>query len=268
MLSTTAPSNKNFCVQQVLVGGGLQGVAFGVMFATVKAEVEIEDRIDPLDQFGVSFTTSQKGVVTANTQGTPKDADTGIYSLLANPNLELTVTMVEAGPGAPYSDSYQREWSCTRTNPTNPSNPWEHQGTAPPTASNATAKVSYGQALSCKPKLTPPYLQLDKSVVDPGGIVSGGLPSPNSWTLKASGPKEIAGPGGLSKTPIPIGTYAFPRKPQRTLQKSQVSNQQTTSPLPVTGAAGRVLMALTAVGIGAVAFGLLLVNKKRSRERS
>ena len=51
MLAAQAPSS----IAQEMVGGGRQGVAFGVLVSTVQLNKQVTSRIDPSDAFGVSI---------------------------------------------------------------------------------------------------------------------------------------------------------------------------------------------------------------------
>ena len=81
MLAAQAPSS----IAQEMVGGGRQGVAFGVLVSTVQLSKQVSSRIDPSDAFGISIRSlpSNDLLGSANT-GTANTASTGPITVLTS----------------------------------------------------------------------------------------------------------------------------------------------------------------------------------------
>lgn len=205
MLYVDAPSSgRPFEVAQTMQGGGLQGVAFAVMFATSRAEIEVEDRINGTGDLAVEMNADQLPdpvIATIPGAGSATNADTGVQELLVPAGQPVEIGFEAAGGN--LFDSYAQRWVCERTDPDSPDDPWQYEGQEPPQP--AESLLGAGEAISCTVTLTPPYLTLEKNLEDEySGLDLG----PEAWLLSAAGPTDVAPqPGSTVRQPVAIGEY-------------------------------------------------------------
>lgn len=211
MLYVDAPSSgRPFDVVQTMKGGGLQGVAFAVMFATSRAEIQVEDRINGTGNLAVEMNADQLPnpvIATIPATGSDTTADTGVQELLVPAEQPVEITF--GATGGDLFDSYAQRWVCERTDPDNPDDPWQYEGQEPPQPEESL--LGAGEAISCTVILTPPYLALEKTLEDEySGLDLG----PEAWLLSAAGPTNIAPqPGSTERQPVAIGEYELVEQP-------------------------------------------------------
>nr|WP_300151336.1 SpaA isopeptide-forming pilin-related protein [Propionicimonas sp.] len=199
---------------QEMVGGGLQGVAFGVMVSGIQLKKAVVNPVASADAFRISVTTSGGsllGSATANA-GSNWAADTGqLYWIASGSN--QTFTMAETAVSPTDAANYDATWACTRN------------GAAyTPTGASSTSKtatLAFGDFIVCTITNTGPALTLTKRVQNAGG----GALTPANWTLSAtrSGvapalsevPTRNSSTSGTVSTastatvPVPAGVYAL-----------------------------------------------------------
>ena len=138
MLAAQAPSS----IAQEMVGGGHQGVAFGVLVSTVQLNKQVSSRIDPSDAFGISIRSlpSNDLLGSANT-GTANTASTGPITVLTS-DVGSSFTFAEQiTSGLP--SNYTESWSCTRNGASDPALPSGDIG------SSATVTLGIGDFVDC-----------------------------------------------------------------------------------------------------------------------
>ncbi len=138
MLAAQAPSS----IDQEMVGGGRQGVAFGVLVSTVRLNKQVSSRIDPSDAFGISIHSlpSNDLLGSANT-GTANTASTGPITVLTS-DVGSSFTFAEQiTSGLP--SNYTESWSCTRNGASDPELPSGDIGRS------ATVTLGIGDFVDC-----------------------------------------------------------------------------------------------------------------------
>jgi hypothetical protein len=138
MLAAQAPSS----IAQEMVGGGHQGVAFGVLVSTVQLNKKVSSRIDPSDAFGISIRSlpSNNLLGSANT-GTANTASTGPITVLTS-DVGSNFTFAEqVTSGLP--SNYTASWSCTRNGASDPELPSGDIGPS------ATVTLGVGDFVDC-----------------------------------------------------------------------------------------------------------------------
>ena len=166
MLAAQAPSS----IAQEMVGGGRQGVAFGVLVSTVQLSKQVSSRIDPSDAFGISIRSlpSNDLLGSANT-GTANTASTGPITVLTS-DVGSSFTFAEqitSGLPSNYTDS----WSCTRNGASDPGLPSGDIG------SSATVTLGIGDFVDCTITNTskPVQIALQKNAEVPTDVNGNGL---------------------------------------------------------------------------------------------
>src|SRR4051794_101998 len=138
MLAAQAPSS----IAQEMVGGGHQGIAFGVLVSTVQINKVVTSRIDPSDAFGVSIHSLPTNDLlgSANT-GTANTASTGPITVLTS-DVGSSFTFAEQiTSGLP--SNYTGAWSCTRNGVSDPELPSGDIG------SSAAITLGIGDFVDC-----------------------------------------------------------------------------------------------------------------------
>lgn len=157
MLHTAPDGDSPFEIVTNLKGGGLQGVAFGVIFSRAQVNVEVDDRIldaegqpRTAEDFEASFSVAESSGSTQT--GTSDTASTG--------TLEAPVD----GDGSPvdfrtrvtgeYANSYTPAWTCTKNDITTGDDlQWPSSGTSdtpPPNDSSADfGWLKPGELIDC-----------------------------------------------------------------------------------------------------------------------
>ncbi len=166
MLAAQAPSS----IAQEMVGGGRQGVAFGVLVSTVQLSKEVTSRIDPSDAFGISIHSlpSNDLLGSANT-GTADTASTGPVTVLTS-DVGSSFTFAEQiTSGLP--SNYTASWSCTRNGDSDPALPSGDIGPA------ATVTLGIGDFVDCTITNTskPVSIALQKHAGVPTDVNGNGL---------------------------------------------------------------------------------------------
>ena len=199
---------------QTMIGGGLQGVAFGVIVSGVQLIKNVVNPVTTSDGFTIAVTS---GGTTLNTQtanaASGWTADTGqVYWITAGS--VQTFTMTESAVSPTNAAHYAVSWACTK-------NGAEYT----PTGSSATTKTvtltAFSDFIVCTITNTGPSLTLRKSV----GNAAGGSLTPANWTLAATGsaktiatspvpPWTVSGSGTMTTgstatTAVPIGAYTL-----------------------------------------------------------
>ena len=166
MLAAQAPSS----IAQEMVGGGRQGVAFGVLVSTVQLSKQVPSRIDPSDAFGISIRSlpSNDLLASANT-GTANTASTGPITVLTS-DVGSSFTFAEQiTSGLP--SNYTESWSCTRNGASDPGLPSGDIG------SSATVTLGIGDFVDCTITNTskPVQIALQKNAEVPNDVNGNGL---------------------------------------------------------------------------------------------
>lgn len=219
MLHTAPPANPSvaFNVTQNLLGGGKQGVAFGVITGRVEAKVQVVDRVlgadghPTQDVFQITGSFAGSPLLSAATVGTDLEASAA-EGLPIDPS-GSQVAYDRSATGSTVG-SYTEKWVCSKTVP-NSATPqrWPTSGfSATPPAANATfTRVMAGEYLGCTVIYTPPYLQLQKAVSNAGSYAPTPLPALQNWNLTAAGAASslptFTGAGQSARTPVPVGAY-------------------------------------------------------------
>ena len=126
---------------QVMVGQGLQAVAFGVLVSTVQLNKIVASRINPSDAFALSVSSSTGSVVGSANTGTANTATTGQLTVLSGASGE-SYSLSEAATSGLLSN-YNSSWSCTRNGATDPSLPSGAAG------ASASVTLSIGDFVNC-----------------------------------------------------------------------------------------------------------------------
>ena len=166
MLAAQAPSS----IAQEMVGGGRQGVAFGVLVSTVQLNKQVTSRIDPSDAFGVSIHSlpSNDLLGSANT-GSANTASTGPITVLTS-DVGSSFTFAEQiTSGLP--SNYTESWSCTRNGASDPELPSGDIGRS------ATVTLGIGDFVDCTITNTsePVGIELQKDAGVPTDVNGNGL---------------------------------------------------------------------------------------------
>ncbi|MCG7415044.1 hypothetical protein MHK74_10800 [Microbacterium aurum] len=210
MLQALPPTNGSaFSVTQQMKGGGLQGVAFGVLTSRASVTVTVDNRI--LTSAGAPSTGSFTAGITGG--GLTRTADTGDTALTATRTLELPVPSAGAqlsfatSTTAPNASSYTVAWTCSKTGG-GTTTQWPSNGSATPPAANDSWFVLQPSAfINCTVTYTPPYLTLAKSV---NNGTTGATNTADQFVLSAAaaGLSSGSAPGSpATKLPVAVGTY-------------------------------------------------------------
>ena len=153
-----------------MVGGGRQGVAFGVLVSTVQLSKQVSSRIDPSDAFGISIRSlpSNDLLGSANT-GTADTVSTGPITVLTS-DVGSSFTFAEQiTSGLP--SNYTESWSCTRNGASDPGLPSGDIG------SSATVTLGIGDFVDCTITNTskPVQIALQKNAGLPTDVNGNGL---------------------------------------------------------------------------------------------
>jgi uncharacterized repeat protein (TIGR01451 family) len=166
MLAAQAPSS----IAQEMVGGGHQGVAFGVLVSTVQLNKVVTSRIDPSDAFAVSIHSLPTNDLlgSANT-GTANTASTGPITVLTS-DVGSSFTFAEQiTSGLP--SNYTGAWSCTRNGAFDAALPSGDMGPS------ATVTLGIGDFVNCTITNTsePVSIALQKDAGTPTDVNGNGL---------------------------------------------------------------------------------------------
>jgi hypothetical protein len=197
---------------QSMVGGGLQGVAFGIIVSGVQLKKTVVNPVTTSDGFSISVATGGTTLSTRTANAASGwTADTGqVYWIIAGSS--QTFTLSEAALNPTDAANYAVTWACTKNG-----------ATYSPSGSSATTKTvtvtSFADFIVCEITNTGPSVTLRKSVDN----AAGGSLTPAAWTLTATGsaatvskapvaPWTVNGTlttGSTATTAVPIGGYAL-----------------------------------------------------------
>jgi len=137
ILASTAPSQFS----QTMVGGGLEGVAFGILVSAVELDKTVVNGYAG-DAFGVSITAAGSSSVlgSGNTNG-GTSASTGSTTVITSA-AGSTYTLAEQATSGTLSN-YTASWSCTRNGASSSSLPSGAAG------SSANVTVGIGDLVAC-----------------------------------------------------------------------------------------------------------------------
>jgi hypothetical protein len=154
---------------QVMVGQGLQAVAFGVLVSTVQLSKTVASRINPSDAFAVNVSSSTGSVLGSANTGTASTSTTGQLTVLTGAAGE-SYTLSESATSGLLSD-YTPTWSCTRNGVTDPTLPSGPAGPA------ATVTLNIGDFVNCTITNTalPASLSLLKQAGNPTDVNQDGI---------------------------------------------------------------------------------------------
>src|SRR5262249_59367566 len=124
-----------------LFGGGLQGVAFGVLISKLQLTKVVSGRINASDAFDIAIRTANEVTLTSDSTGTGNRATTGEITALAS-DLGTSFTFAESMTSGLRSN-YTRSWSCTRNGAPHASLPSGDAG------SEASAVLKIGDFVDC-----------------------------------------------------------------------------------------------------------------------
>ena len=210
--------NSSFNVTQAMKGGGKQAVAFGVMLAGAKVNVEVDDRI--LDGMGAASTTDFGAQITAPSYD-PIVVQTGPQSLLettgdqsfplaATGSMQLSFSEITP-TNDPLFDSYKSSWACFKSTPASSTQtPWPGNGGVNPPAPDASwARLKGGESIECTVTYTPPYITLKKTIDT--SIATAAPNVPGDWQLTATSNLSAAVALGDTDTkmPVAVGNYSM-----------------------------------------------------------
>ncbi|CAG7607485.1 DUF11 domain-containing protein [Leucobacter soli] len=215
-----ANASNTFTVTQTMVGGGLQAVAFGVVLAGAKVNVEVEGRVldasgnPTTPNFTAELTASGYGSFTAETgTGVATTGTSGSQFFPLSTQGTSSLAFSSATPSHATGSSYTKSWFCEKSTGSNPvREQWSGNGGATPPGAPWT-QLSGGQFIECTVTYTPPFLTLVK-VVNQAGTAAANAPA--DFTLTATGRNapvsRVQGAGGSTSIitqPVAIGTYDF-----------------------------------------------------------
>jgi uncharacterized repeat protein (TIGR01451 family) len=242
MLAAQAPSS----IAQEMVGGGHQGVAFGVLVSTVQLNKKVSSRIDPSDAFGISIRSlpSNDLLGSANT-GTANAASTGPITVLTS-DVGSSFTFAEqitSGLPSNYTDS----WSCSRNGGSDPELPSGDIG------SSATVTLGIGDFVDCTITNTSRSVQiaLQKEAgvptdVNDNGLTDAGDTIAFTFTVTNTGVLPLS---GISVTDPTVGSITCP-DPTLATGESEICTADTVYTItPADEAAGSVTNTATASGV-------------------
>jgi uncharacterized repeat protein (TIGR01451 family) len=138
ILAAQAPTS----IAQEMVGGGRQGVAFGVLVSTVQLNKRVTSRIDPSDAFGISIRSlPSNDLLGSDSTGTADTASTGPVTVLTS-DVGSSFTFAEqVTSGLP--SNYTASWSCSRNGASDPVLPSGEIGPS------ATVTLGIGDFVDC-----------------------------------------------------------------------------------------------------------------------
>ncbi|GAB3614744.1 CshA/CshB family fibrillar adhesin-related protein [Humibacter ginsengisoli] len=138
ILASTAPSSFS----QTMVGGGLEGVAFGVLVSSVQlSKTVVNPYYTSADAFQISVASSDGSTLASADTNGGATATTGPTTVIVAAG-GSPFTFAEAATAGTLSD-YTQSWSCTRNGATDPALP---SGAGGP---SATVTVGIGDAVNC-----------------------------------------------------------------------------------------------------------------------
>ena len=242
MLAAQAPSS----IAQEMVGGGHQGVAFGVLVSTVQLNKRVSSRIDPSDAFGISIHSlpSNDLLGSANT-GTTNTASTGPITVLTS-DVGSSFTFAEQiTSGLP--SSYMESWSCTRNGASDPELPAGDIGTS------ATVTLGIGDFVDCTitntSKAVRIALQKEAGVptdVNGNGLTDAGDTIAYTFTVTNTGVLPLS---NISVSDPTIGSITCP-DPTLATGESETCTADTADTITAADeAAGSVTNTATASGV-------------------
>ncbi len=199
---------------QTMIGGGLQGVALGVMVSGVQLIKNVVNPVTTSDGFTISVAG---GGTTLSTQtanaASGWTADTKqVYWITAGSRQDFTMTESPVSPTV--AANYAVRWACT-------TNGKEYPLTDPSATTQTVTLTAFSDFIVCTITNTGPSLTLRKSVEN----AAGGSLTPADWTLTATGsartistspvpPWTVSGSGTMTTgstatTAVPIGSYTL-----------------------------------------------------------
>ena len=242
ILAAQAPAS----IAQQMVGGGRQGVAFGVLVSTVQLSKQVSSRIDPSDAFGISVHSlpSNDLLGSANT-GTANAASTGPITVLTS-DVGSSFTFAEqVTSGLP--SNYTGSWSCTRNGALDPELPSGDIGPS------ATVTLGIGDFVDCTitntSKPVSIALQKDAGVptdVNGNGLTDAGDTIAYTFTVTNTGVLPLSNIGVSDPTAGSI-TCPFPTLATGASQTCTADNVYTVT--AADEAAGSVANTATASGV-------------------
>jgi uncharacterized repeat protein (TIGR01451 family) len=166
ILAAQAPAS----IAQEMVGGGRQGVAFGVLVSTVQLNKTVSSRIDPSDAFGISIRSlPSNNLLGSDNTGAANTASTGPVTVLTS-DVGSSFTFAEQiTSGLP--SSYTGSWSCIRNGASDPELPSGDIGPS------ATVTLGIGDFVECTITNTskPVGIALQKEAGVPTDVNGNGL---------------------------------------------------------------------------------------------
>jgi uncharacterized repeat protein (TIGR01451 family) len=242
MLAAQAPSS----IAQEMVGGGHQGIAFGVLVSTVQINKVVTSRIDPSDAFGVSIHSLPTNDLlgSANT-GTANTASTGPITVLTS-DVGSSFTFAEQiTSGLP--SNYTGAWSCTRNGVSDPELPSGDIG------SSATITLGIGDFVDCTITNTsePVGVALQKDAGTPTDVNSNGLTDAGdtiafTFTVTNTGVLPLS---SMSVSDPTIGTITCPDPTLATGDSETCTADNVYTVTAADEAAGSVTNMATASGV-------------------
>jgi hypothetical protein len=136
ILASTAPTTFS----QQFKGGGLQGVAFGVLVSSVQLTTTIVNGF-PGDSFGAAITDSTGGTVSSVNTAGGSSATTGSHTVVVNSGGSTFDFGQQITSG--LASDYTTTWSCTRNGQPDPSLPSGQAGY------DNTVSVGIGDFVAC-----------------------------------------------------------------------------------------------------------------------
>ncbi|HTW19681.1 MAG TPA: hypothetical protein VME70_05635, partial [Mycobacteriales bacterium] len=239
ILASDAPSTFS----QVMVGGGLEGVAFGVLVSEVELNKTVVNGFTG-DSFGLSVTNGSGTVVaTANTNGGTSASTGQVTVIVASGGSQYTLAeSATAGSLANYTGS----WSCTRNGAADSSLPSGNAG------SSATVTLQIGDFVECTITNTADSASLSMTKhagtpvdVNHDGLVDAGDTIAYTFTVTNTGDIEI---DNVGITDAKVGSVTCP---QPSLAAGDSETCTADSPYTITAAdvtAGGVHNSATATG--------------------
>lgn len=212
------PAANTFSVTQRMAGSGLQGVAFGVVLAGARVNVEVDGRI--LDSVGAptaaEFSAQLSSTFGTRTARAPGTATTATSERFFPASLG-SGTAVTFSSTNPFPDSYTASWTCSRnTSQSAAPESWPGNGGASPPPSSWST-VAGGEFAECTVRFTAPKITLAKQIAADGTAAPAADASHFDLTLQGSGAgagtsrATVRGAAANNATALSVGagTYAL-----------------------------------------------------------
>ena len=242
ILAAQAPAS----IAQEMVGGGRQGVAFGVLVSTVQLNKQVTSRIDPSDAFGVSIRSlPSNNLLGSSNTGTANTASTGHVTVLTS-DVGSSFTFADQVTSG-IASNYTGSWSCTRNGVSDPALPSGDIGPS------ATVTLGIGDFVDCTITNTskPVSVALQKHAGVPTDVNGNGLTDAGdtiafTFTVTNTGALPLSTIGVSDPT---AGSITCPAPPLATGASETCTADNVYTVTAADEAAGSITNTATASGV-------------------